>query len=156
MSNIDMEKARAACRMFAKTDRLHRKAFEGHVSRLGIHRSQHIMLMHLARDGGMSQTELAAHLEISAAAVAVSIKKLEAGGYIVKKTAEKDNRVNEIEITEKGRNIVNASEKRFGEIDAAMLKGITPEMLDCFVGCLEMMQKNLAELCDGDCEKNSD
>ena len=151
---IEKERARNACRMFMKTDRLHRKAFEGLVSRLGIHRSQHILLMHLSRGVGMSQTDLASHLEISPAAVAVSLKKLEAGGYIEKKAAQKDSRYNEIKITDKGRAIVNTSDRFFGEIDAAMLKGIDGEMLDSFVKCLEIMQYNLKELCGSEAEEN--
>lgn len=143
---IDRDTARRTVGMFIKTDRLHRQAFESLVGELGIHRSQHRMLMHLAK-GEMSQTELAAHLEISTAAVAVTIKKLEAGGYIEKKTAENDSRFNEIKITERGREIVNASEARFSEVDSAMLKGISPEALEQFVACLEIMQKNLKELC---------
>jgi len=131
--------------MFMKTDRLHRKAFEGLVSRLGIHRSQHIMLMHLAKDEGMSQKALAEHLQISDAAVAVTIKKLEAGGYIEKRASENDGRYNNIKITGKGREIVSASEKFFTAVDLAMTKGISDEMLECFVLCLEMMQKNLCE-----------
>ena len=151
---IEKDRARNACRMFMKTDRLHRKAFEGLVSRLGIHRSQHILLMHVSRDGGMSQTELAAHLEISPAAVAVSLKKLEAGGYIEKRTATNDSRYNEISITDKGRKIVNTSERFFGEIDSAMLKGIDEKLLDSFVKCLEIMQNNLRELCVSEAEEN--
>lgn len=147
MSNrIDNDMARKTVGMFIKTDRLHRKAFENLVSGLGIHRSQHRMLMNLARDSGMSQTELAAHLEISTAAVAVAIKKLEAGGYIEKRTAEKDSRYNEIQITEKGREIVSVSQKYFSMLDAAMLDGIDEDMLDGFIKCLEIMQKNLDEL----------
>jgi len=136
---------REVCGMFMKTDRLHRKAFEGLVSRLGIHRSQHIMLMHLAKDEGMSQKALAEHLQISDAAVAVTIKKLEAGGYIEKRASENDGRYNNIKITGKGREIVSASEKFFTAVDLAMTKGISDEMLECFVLCLEMMQKNLCE-----------
>ena len=150
--NIGKELAGNACRMFMKTDRLHRKAFESLVSRLGIHRSQHIMLMHLSHGGGMSQTELAAHLEISTAAVAVSLKKLEAGGYIEKKTAERDSRYNEIALTKKGRDIITSSERFFCDIDSAMIEGITPEMLDSFVRCLEIMQKNLIAIGDGENE----
>lgn len=146
-TGIDKDTARRTVGMFIKTDRLHRKAFENLVSGLGIHRSQHRMLMHLAKDEGMSQTDLAAHLEISTAAVAVAIKKLEAGGYIEKKTAEKDSRFNEINITERGREIVCTSEKYFHEVDTAMLSGIDGEMLDNFIGCLEIMQRNLKELC---------
>lgn len=155
MSDInEKDRVRNACRMFMKTDRLHRKAFEGLVSRMGIHRSQHILLMHLSHQVGVSQTELAAHLEISPAAVAVSLKKLEAGGYIEKKAAQNDSRYNEIKITEKGREIVNTSERFFGEIDAAMVKGIDDEMLDNFVKCLEIMQYNLRELCGSEAEEN--
>ena len=146
---------REVCGMFMKTDRLHRKAFEGLVSRLGIHRSQHIMLMHLAKDEGTSQKALAEHLQISDAAVAVTIKKLEAGGYIEKHASEKDGRYNNIKITTKGCEIVNASELFFSNIDAAMIKGISAEMLDNFVSCLEIMQKNLYELCDGEAKEET-
>ena len=154
LDTIENARARNACRMFMKTDRLHRKAFEVLVSRLGIHRSQHILLMHVSHGCGMSQAELAEHLEISPAAVAVSLKKLEVGGYIKKMTAQNDCRCNEIQITEKGREIVNASERFFCEIDAAMLKGVDEKMLDNFVKCLEIMQNNLKELCGGEAEYN--
>lgn len=144
---IDNDTARRTVGMFIRTDRLHRKAFEGLVSGLGIHRSQHRMLMHLAKDERMTQTELAAHLEVSTAAVAVAIKKLEAGGYIEKKTAEADSRFNEITITARGRAIVSASEAYIHELDSAMLEGIDGEMLDGFIKCLEIMQNNLTALC---------
>lgn len=154
MSNtIDKDTARRTVGMFIKTDRLHRKAFENLVSGLGIHRSQHRLLMHLAKDEGMSQTELAAHLEISTAAVAVTIRKLEAGGYIEKRTAENDSRYNEIKISDKGRAIVSLSEKQFSAVDGAMLGGIDREKLDGFIECLEIMQKNLEELCLGEAEE---
>jgi len=144
---IDKDTATRTVGMFIRTDRLHRKAFEGLVSGLGIHRSQHRMLMHLAKDERMTQTELAAHLEVSTAAVAVAIKKLEAGGYIEKKTAEADSRFNEITITERGRAIVSASESYIHELDSAMLDGIDGEMLEGFIKCLEIMQNNLTALC---------
>ena len=147
-NRIDKDTARKTVGMFINTDRLHRKAFESLVKGLGIHRSQHRMLMHLAKDKGMSQTELATHLEISTAAVAVAIKKLEADGYIERKTAENDSRYNEIKITDKGREIVSLSENRFSEVDGAMLDGIDREKLDSFIECLEIMQKNLKSLCD--------
>ena len=140
--------ARRVCQMFMKTDRLHRKAFEVLVSRLGIHRSQHMMLMHLAKNEGIAQKTIAKHMQISEAAVAVSIKKLEASGYIEKNSNEKDGRCNDIKITQLGCEIVNASEKFFAEIDSTMIKGISDGMLQNFVLCLEMMQTNLYELCE--------
>ena len=100
----------------------------------------------------MSQTELAEHLEISPAAVAVSLKKLEAGGYIKRMAAQNDCRCNEIQITDKGREMVSASKRFFSEIDSAMLEGIDEKMLDGFVKCLEIMQNNLKELCGSEAE----
>ena len=151
---IDSDTARKTVGQFIRTDRLHRKNFENLVKGLGVHRSQHRMLMNIARDEGISQTELASRLEVSTAAVAVSVKKLEAGGYIEKKSAEKDSRFNEIKITERGRAVVLETEKRIRELDMSMLDGIDEEMLDNFIKCLDIMQKNLEALCPKESEEN--
>ena len=63
---------------------LHRRTLEQLVGETGLHRGQHRMLMTLSEYEFGSQTELANGLEISAATVAVSLKKLEKGGYIRK------------------------------------------------------------------------
>ena len=57
--------------------RLHRRALEKQLQTTGIYRAQHRTLMHLAKNPGISQTELAKSLEVTTATVTVTLKKLE-------------------------------------------------------------------------------
>ncbi len=103
---------------FMKINRLHRSAAEKRMSGCEIHRSQHMLLMFLHRyEKTPTQREIADRFEISPAAVATSLKKLEADGYITRQTNESDTRQNMISITEKGRNIVKFSKATFEELD---------------------------------------
>lgn len=140
------EKYRQAVELFMQTDKLHRKVVEKHISGLGIHRSQHVMLMTLARfDRAVSQKELAAKLQISTAAAAVSLRKLESGGYIARISSKEDLRYNEVTITKKGLDIVNRSEEIFKSIDKIMTDRIDDEELSGFIATVTKMKTNLKE-----------
>ena len=138
------ERLRDVCRLFIHTDRLHRKQVERFSEEIGVHRSQHFVLMRIADAGGTaSQKELARRLEISPAALAVTLRKLESGGYLEKKPTESDSRLNEVTLTEKGWQVRHLSEERFSSIDAQMFEGFSEEELSVLVGFLERMQSNL-------------
>ena len=67
-----------------------------------------MMLMSIARMGnGVSQKELADELNISPAAVAKAMKKLECDAMIMRSSSSGDARQNEIVITDKGKAIVD-------------------------------------------------
>lgn len=143
--NLMEDPTHKACLLFMGTDRMHRKLFERMVASLGIHRSQHFLLMSIDRNGVGSQKQLAERMEISTAAVAVALKKLEAEGYLERTAAEEDSRSNEIRITEEGRRVISESRAYIRKLDTAMFRGIDEETLQGFVRCLETMQKNLAD-----------
>ena len=130
--------------MSKRTDRMHRKLFEKHAAdTFGIHRSQHMTLMYISRNENASQKQIAEEFKISAAAVAVTLKKLEAGGFIVRSTAEHDNRQNFINITEKGKQVVEETRRLFTAIDYAMFDSMTDEELKFLMACSEKMYQNL-------------
>lgn len=79
--------------------------------------------MHLNHHPNCSQIEIAREMEISPAAVAVSLKKLESGGYITRETTESDNRTHRVTITPKGRSVIEWSEQMFLETEKAMFEG---------------------------------
>ena len=62
---------------FRKTDQMLRRKIERRVKKTGVYSGQHRILMHLNLRPNCSQAELAEWMEISPAAIAVSIKKLE-------------------------------------------------------------------------------
>jgi DNA-binding MarR family transcriptional regulator len=104
------------------------------------------MLMYLTKcESTPTQTDLAKHFDISPAAVAVTLKKLESDGYIErsKSIERKDSRFNEIKITERGTQAVMQSRKYFQHVDNEALKDFYDEELALFTSFLERMSQNL-------------
>lgn len=104
---------------------------------------QHKMIMCISDNKFYSQKDIASHMGISTATVAVSLKKLEKGGYIEKVVDENDNRLNKIILTEKAKAIVDYSKKAFEDINDAMLSGFTEEEKENLNKYLERMETNL-------------
>ncbi len=128
---------------FRRADRALKRCIEHQVRDTGVFRSQHRLLMHLSHQPNCSQVELAQHLEVSPAAIAVSIKKLEKGGYIRRETDACDNRVHQVTITSQGEQVIRQSITMFQQVEAQMLNGFSEremELLDCF---LERIYRNL-------------
>ncbi len=129
---------------FMRTDRFHRTAVESAVKALGIHRSQHMMLMHLACcPEPQTQVELAKAFEISAAAVTVTLQKLEKAGLVSRSSSGGDERLKVISLTENGKAMVEKTRELFRSIDEAMFADITEEELTMFASCMTRMQDNL-------------
>lgn len=80
-----------------------KRCIDRKVKDTGVYRSQHRILMMLGAHPDFTQTMLAEKLEVSPAAVAVSLKKLEKSGHISRACDELDNRMNRVVITEKGK-----------------------------------------------------
>ena len=147
MSNSEQINVHEAVKLFIRTDRMHRAAIESRVKQLGIHRSQHIILMYLSkRETPPTQAEIAKDFEISPAAVTVTLKKLESANLVERFTQSDNCRAKDIIITEEGRRIVAESEKIFSEVDKAMFGGITDDELIVFNKCMQKMTKNMKAL----------
>lgn len=142
---MDKKDSSSVVRALIRTNRMHRELIERSVSTMGIHHTQHRILMYLSKSEKIpSQKELAEHLCVTPAAVTLALKKIEKDGYIKKKLG-KDNRYYELEITEKGRELVLLTQKVFGDVDSRMLSGISKDDLLVFERCLSKMQSNLSE-----------
>ena len=146
MHSMDIFSPHALQHRLMRVNRLHRKAVDKSMSETGLHKSQHMMLMYLSREKCSSQKNIAEHFDISPAAVAVSLKKLEADGYINRQRGENDCRFNEIEITEKGKQVVNFSHDMFVRIDEASFDGVSMQERKVFADVLEKMSENLKSL----------
>lgn len=130
--------------MFRRNDRLHRRIFERQaVAAFGIHRSQHMILMYISRNEDASQRSIADEFEISPAAVATTLKKLESGGFIIRSASTSDSRKNQIQITKKGMAVISDTKTLFSAIDFAMFKGLSDSEMTVLTHCLEKMNENL-------------
>lgn len=128
--------------LFRRSDQAVRQAIECRVKDTGLHRSQHRLLMILGKNPDCSQTMLANMLEVSPAAVAVALKKLEKSGYITRQCNEMDNRVNHVVVTEKGMAAIHMSCIYFQEVENALLEGFSEEELDAVERFLKKVIQN--------------
>lgn len=150
---LDQERVRHATVLFMANNRRHRRVFDKYVEGLGMSLSQHRLLMHLNRtDCTPSQTQLARTFEVSTAAIAVALKKLEKNGYIHRCAAIEDSRYNEVTLTEKGQELVQKTHHMFASADVAMFASFSPEELENFIVCLEKMKEALKALEAGEQE----
>ncbi len=126
--------------------KLHRCIVEKNISSMGIHHSQHHLLMYIAEKGEVdSQKQIAERFGISSAAVARSLKTLESEGYIKRKNIASDGRFNNISITARGRKIVENSHAIFSETDAFAFSDFTDEDIEKLNRYLDMMKERLLE-----------
>lgn len=130
-------------RNMIRLNRNHQRVVEHFLSETGVYRSQYHLLMHISACENQSQKEIAEALDVSTATVAITIKKLERGGYLSKAMDEKDNRSNRIVITEKGRKVIDESHQLFAEIDDAMLVGFSHSEKEAFASYIERVEHNL-------------
>lgn len=144
-----MENTKQLVHEFIAASKLHHRAIENAVRGMKIHHSGHRLLVHLSRCEIMpSQKEIADRFDISPAAVANSLKKLEKDGYIARKTDDGDTRLNRIAITEKGKAILDETRTLFEEVDERMLEGLSGEERALLFSCLSRMKQNLTTLCE--------
>ena len=135
------------CGLLMRSTRIRHKINMNAISGLGIHPSEHFLLVSLAREGhAFSQTKLAEMLDVSPACVARTIKSLDASGYIKRNESEGDSRRNEIRITEKGRAVLEKSRRMFEEMDEEIYSGFSDEDLNCLHGLLSRMLENICTL----------
>ncbi len=126
-----------------QTNKRHRRVLEKRLNVTKVFRSQHQLLMFIVRHPNLSQIQLARMQGISTAAIAVSLKKLEKGGYVKRAVDSKDNRYNQIQITEKGMEMARYSTGVFREVEQIMFRGFSREELQVLGGLLDRVYKNL-------------
>ena len=138
------------CHMQMHIGRMQHRIIEARVRSLGIHPSQHVLLMHLSQMGRFpSQAQIAEELDISPASVARTLKRLETGGYIERCGSDVDGRRNEIAISKKGEEMVRRSREIFSALEADSFADFSPEELEQMEALMQKMMNNLRRMEQG-------
>jgi DNA-binding MarR family transcriptional regulator len=124
----------------------HRKIMQGYLNDTGVYQAQHRLLMKIFHNPNASQKDIAMMMDVSAATIAVSLKKLEKGGYIKRETDLGDNRFNQITITQKGNKVVEQSKQIFESADRKIFDGFSDEEKHTLSDLLKKLNTNLARM----------
>lgn len=129
---------------YIRVTRMHRSMMERMLGGTGVYRSQHQILMFVSDNPNVSQKELAGMYGVSGATMAVTLKKLEKGGYIERLVDQRDNRCNQISITDKGRKVVEDSVKLFRYTEHCMFEGFSENDMKVLGELLDRIYGNMS------------
>ena len=142
-------------KLFICAAKSHHSAFESRIVDFGVHRSQHRILMLLSRrDQPTTQKDIAEAFDISAAAVAVSVKKLESDGFIQRECDKNDSRSNIIKLTKKGMMIVEQTKHTISSLDEAMFADFNDSEIAEFSAFLSRLCDNIRNFSATDPDNN--
>ena len=149
------ERIRAATDSMVRIMRGHHRVIEKRIDGMGIHHSQHRMLMRLSCMGRTaSQKDIAEALDVSPANVARALKQLTAAG-LIEKAEGADGRCNEISLLPEGREMVENSRAIFREIGEEMFEGVSEGEMEALGGILRKIQANLVNMERGEGEPSA-
>lgn len=132
--------------LIADVARLMRATFDRRVRRLGLTRSQWLVLSRLHRHPGISQSELADMLEVERATAGRMVDRLEARGWLVRRPDPADRRINRLFLTEDA----GAVQAEMGLIAEALiddaLAALAPGERAALTGMMERVKATLQGL----------
>jgi len=128
-------------------DHQHRSLCDRQLSHIGMHRSQHRMLMFLSHCGGaVAQRRIAECMNISPAVVTVTLQTLEKAGYVCRRPSDTDRRTVLISLTEAGEEVVARTHKVLREMDDRAFSGFSDEEIVQYTAFASRIRENMFEM----------
>lgn len=91
---------------------------------LNIGSGQHVFLMVLSRNDGISQERLTEYLKMDKATTAKALKKLEDEGYVVREIDPNDKRAYQIFLTQRGSSVIPVIQEAVSEWETVITSGL--------------------------------
>jgi MarR family transcriptional regulator for hemolysin len=110
----------------------------------GMTRAQWVILVHLERQPGLSQNELAAIVEVEPISIGRLVDRLEARGLVERRSDPRDRRVWRLQLTPAATPILREIKKYRAELHELMTAGLDPATLKVMADGLLRMKANLA------------
>ena len=124
--------------------RLLRTTFDRRVKGMGLTRSQWWVLLHVFRNDGVSQSELADILEIEKATLGRLIDRLEINGWLRRDSDGADRRVKRIFLTDAVQPAMQAMRDTAADVRHEALSGLSLAEQERFVDILLAIKSNLS------------
>ena len=133
--------------------RLRRSTVDRALKPLGVTRSQWWVLAFLSRRDGMTQTALAADLDLTKVAIGGLLDRMEAAGFVERRADQSDGRARRVYLTRAGAKMVAAIRESVEAVELEILERIPEEALAQTADTLRMLKDTLLEMVGGDAEE---
>ena len=133
--------------------RLRRVVVDRSLKPLGITRSQWWVLAFLSRRDGMTQTALAADLDLTKVAIGGLLDRMEGAGFIERRADRNDGRARRVYLTRAGAKIVNTIREKVESTELEILSRVPEEQLNQAADTLRTLKDTLLEMLGGEAEE---
>lgn len=130
--------------------RLRRIVVDRALKPLGITRSQWWVLAFLSRRDGMTQTALAADLDLTKVAIGGLIDRMETGGFVERRSDASDARAKRVYLTKAGQRLVGTIRAGVDRVELDILEGISDVELNHSAVTLRKIKDTLLRMVDGE------
>ncbi len=132
--------------------RLRRIVIDRALKPLGLTRSQWWVLAFLSRRDGMTQTGLAADLDLTKVAIGGLIDRMESGGFVKRRADERDARARRVYLTPEGQKLVATIRENVDIVETEILSAVSESELDGAAAVLLKIKGQLLAMIGGDTE----
>lgn len=136
--------------LLSQVCRLHYVRAQNLLDAIGIYRGQPPVLYVLHEQEGLTQSELAARLEVAPATVTKMLQRLERAGFVQRQTDSEDQRVSRVYLTDAGRAIQGEVVTALGRLAAETFYSFTVEERIVLRRLMIDMRENLSRVVGGD------
>jgi DNA-binding MarR family transcriptional regulator len=133
--------------------RLRRVVVDRALKPLGITRSQWWVLAFLSRRDGMTQTALAADLDLTKVAIGGLLDRMETASFVERRADQSDGRARRVYLTRAGAKMVNAIRESVETVELEILNRIPEEALVQAAETLRALKETLLEMAGGEPEE---
>jgi DNA-binding MarR family transcriptional regulator len=130
--------------------RLRRIVVDRALKPLGITRSQWWVLAFLSRHDGMTQTSLANDLDLTKVAIGGLLDRMEASGYVERRSDPSDGRARRVYLTEGGKQLVSTIRENVEAVEVGILAKISAKDLDQAAETMVALKATLLEMVEAD------
>lgn len=126
--------------------RLRRVVVDRALKPLGITRSQWWVLAFLSRRDGMTQTALAADLDLTKVAIGGLLDRMETAGFVERRADASDGRARRVYLTRAGSKMVITIRENVEQIELQILENVSEDALNQAAATLLTIKETLLEL----------
>lgn len=136
--------------------RLRRVAVDRALKPLGITRAQWWVLAFLSRRDGMTQTALAADLDLTKVAIGGLLDRMETAGFVERRADENDGRARRVYLTRAGSRMVSAIRASVETVEMEILSRISNADLEQAIETLRTLKETVLEILSAEVEGGSE
>jgi DNA-binding MarR family transcriptional regulator len=126
--------------------RLRRVVVDRSLKPMGITRSQWWVLAFLSRRDGMTQTALAADLDLTKVAIGGLLDRMEAAGFVERRADQNDARARRVYLTRAGAKMIVTIRESVETVELEILSRIPEAALSQAAATLKMLKDTLLEM----------